>query len=279
MDDLVSTDWLAANLGAADLVLLDATKYLPTEGFDGHAEYLKAHLPGARFLDIDAFADQETELPHMAPTAGRFARLAAALGIGNATRVVLYDQKGINSAPRGWWLFRLFGHEHVAVLDGGLPRWRAAGFPLETGAPPPPTAATYLPRLTGTRLAGLGDVQRALADASALVLDARAAGRFNGTAPEPRPGLPSGHMPGARNLPFTELLAADGTLLPPAALAARFAAAGVDGSRPVITSCGTGVTACVLALGLRRAGLPDAAVYDGSWTEWANRPDTPKAKA
>lgn len=280
---LVTTAWLADNLGAPDLRVFDATKYLPTEGKDGRAEFLRAHVPGAAFFDLDEVADPETDLPHMAPTAGRFARLVGAMGVSNDTRVVFYDQKGVNSAPRGWWLFRLFGHDRVAVLDGGLPRWLAEGRPTESGEPPAPAPATFLPDLVSHRVAGLGDVKRIVRQGSpvgggeALLLDARAAGRFDGTAPEPRPGLPSGHMPGASNLPYTDLLGPDGAMLPPEALRARFEAAGVDGTRYVVTTCGTGVTACVLALGLERAGLPPAGVYDGSWTEWASRPETPKA--
>jgi thiosulfate/3-mercaptopyruvate sulfurtransferase len=192
--------------------------------------------------------------------------------------VVLYDQKGINSAPRGWWLLRLFGHENAAVLDGGLPKWKAEGRQLDSGEPPAVTPATFTPDLIARRLAGIGDVKRIVRQGGgeALILDARAKGRFDGTAPEPRPGLPSGHMPGAASLPFTELLTADGTMKDPAALRALYAARGVDDTRPVVTSCGTGVTACVLALGAVVAGLPEPAVYDGSWTEWASRPETPK---
>jgi thiosulfate/3-mercaptopyruvate sulfurtransferase len=273
-DPLVSTAWLQDCLGQPDLVVFDTTKYLPNENKDGRALFLEAHLPGARFFDIDEVADPDTDLPHMAPTAGRFERLMRAMGVSNGSTVVFYDQKGLQSAPRGWWLMGLFGHDAAYVLDGGLPKWTAEGRPVESGAGAAPAAGTFRASLRAERLRGIGDMMRA--DAGRVVLDARAAGRFAGTAPEPRPGLPSGHMPGSRNLPFTELLAADGTMLPPDALRARFAQAGVDGRLPVVTSCGTGVTACVLALGLRRAGLPEAAVYDGSWTEWAGRNDTPK---
>lgn len=276
MDALVNTEWLAAHLGQPDLVVFDITKYLPNEPFDGRTKFAEAHIPGARFFDMDEVADTENPLPHMIPTAARFERLMGQMGVSRATRVVFYDQKGLQSAPRGWWLMRLFGHEQVAVLDGGLPKWRAEGRATEAGAAATPAPAAYVADFMARRVAGIGDVKRVLADGSALVVDARAAGRFQGTAPEPRKGLPSGHMPGAANLPFNELLAADGTLLDPAALKARFAAAGADGSRPLVTSCGTGVTACVLALGAVRAGLPEPAVYDGSWTEWASRPETEK---
>ena len=274
MDPLVTTDWLAAQLGAPDLVVFDATKYLPTEGKDGEAEYAKAHIPGARFFDIDVIADQDTALPHMVPTPGRFERLLAALGVSNASRVVFYDQKGIASAPRGWWMMGLFGHDAAYVLDGGLPKWLREGRATEAGVPPPAAPAAFRAAFRAARLRGIGDMLHPAPEV--LVLDARPAGRFDGSAPEPRPGLPSGHMPGSRNLPFPTLLTPDGTMQAPEALRATFAALGADGTRPVVTSCGTGVTAAILTLGLRRAGLPDGAVYDGSWTEWAGRPDTPK---
>lgn len=278
MDILVLTEWLAAELGKPDLVVLDCTTYLPNEPGDAHSGFAAAHIPGARLFDIDAISDPETDLPHMVPTPARFAKLVGALGISNASRVVFYDQHGLRASPRGWWMMRLFGHEQVAVLDGGLPKWKAEGRPVETGAPKPVPAATFVPDLIARRLAGIGDVKRIVRQGGgeALILDARAKGRFDGTAPEPRPGLPSGHMPGAASLPFLELLNPDGTMKDPASLRARFAAAGADDTRPIVTSCGTGVTACVLALGAVRAGLPEPAVYDGSWTEWAGRPETPK---
>jgi thiosulfate/3-mercaptopyruvate sulfurtransferase len=282
VDNLVSTDWLAAELGKPDLVVLDCTKYLPNEApLDGLTEFSKAHIPGARFADLDALADIEDPLPHMVPTPARFARVVGALGVSNASRVVAYDQKGLQSAPRIWWLMRLFGHEAVAVLDGGLPKWKAEGRAMDSGEPAAAAPATFVPDLIARRLAGIGDVKRIVRQGGgeALILDARSKGRFDGTAPEPRPGLSSGHMPGAASLPFTELLNADGTMKDAAAIRALFEARGADDTRPLVTSCGTGVTACVLALGAVRAGLPEPAVYDGSWTEWASRPETPKATA
>ncbi|HZF76237.1 MAG TPA: sulfurtransferase [Acetobacteraceae bacterium] len=278
MDNLVSTEWLAAELGKPDLLVFDCTKYLPNEGLDGRAEFAKARIPGARFFDIDEVADPDTTLPHMVPTPGRFARLVGALGISNGHRVVFYDQKGMQSSPRGWWLMRLMGHEGAAVLDGGLPKWKAEGRTVEAGEPPAPPAASFVPDFQARRLAGIGDVKRIVRQGGgeALILDARAKGRFDGTAAEPRPGLPSGHMPGAASLPFTELLNIDQTMKSPMELRALFAARGANDTRPIVTSCGTGVTACVLALGALRAGLPEPAVYDGSWTEWALRPETPK---
>jgi thiosulfate/3-mercaptopyruvate sulfurtransferase len=279
MHDLVSTEWLAGALGAPDVMVFDATKYLPNEPFDGLTKFREGHIPGARFFDIDVVADPDTNLPHMAPTAGRFARLMGEMGISNATRVIFYDQKGLQSSARGWWLMKLFGHDKAAVLDGGLPKWLAEGRATQSGDATPAPVASYTPDFRADLLKGIGDVKRLIADGSALILDARAKGRFDGTAPEPRPGLPSGHMPGAKSVPFNELLNADFTMKDAAALRARFAAAGADGSKPIVTSCGTGVTACILALGLKQAGLGDAAIYDGSWTEWAGRPETQKEKS
>jgi thiosulfate/3-mercaptopyruvate sulfurtransferase len=256
-------------------VVFDATKYLPNEPKDAVAEFRAAHVPGTRLFDVDAIADPETDLPHMVPTPGRFARLIAALGVGNDSFVVFYDQKGLASAARGWWMMGLYGHDRAAVLDGGLPKWVAEGRPTETGDAAPPPAATFRPDFRATRLRGIGDMLANVASARELVLDARPAGRFTAEVPEPRPGMRSGHIPGSASLPFTELLAADQTLLPPEALRARLAKAGVDGSRRVVTSCGSGITACILTLAMVRAGLPAGAVYDGSWTEWGGRPDTP----
>jgi len=278
MEDLVSTAWLAAELGKPDLMVFDTTKYLPNEPHDGRAKYAEAHVPGADYFDIDLIADPEASLPHMIPSPARFETLMGLLGVSNASRVVFYDQKGLASAARGWWLMRLFGHHQAAVLDGGLPKWLKEGRATEAGPPPCTTTATFVADFQAELVRGIGDVKKIVRQGGggALILDARARGRFDGTAPEPRPGLPSGHMPGAANVPFNELLNPDQTMLDPAALHARFAAAGVTAERPVVTSCGTGVTACILSLGLVRAGFPEPAVYDGSWTEWAGRPETPK---
>jgi len=275
MDALVSTEWLAGELAKPDLVIFDATKYLPNEPKDGAAEFRIAHIPGARYFDIDAIADPETDLPHMVPAPGRFAGLIGALGVSNASRIVFYDQKGLASAARGWWMMGLYGHDRAAVLDGGLPKWVREGRPTEAGEPGSPRAAQFVPAFRATRLRGIGDLLANLDSGSEIVLDARAAGRFAGTMPELRPGVRSGHIPGSRNLPYTELLAPDQTMLPAAALRARFAAAGVEPGTKVVTSCGSGVTAAILTLGLHQAGFGLGALYDGSWTEWGGRSDTP----
>jgi thiosulfate/3-mercaptopyruvate sulfurtransferase len=278
---LISTDELAAALPDPNIILFDATKYLPTDGLDGANEFRRAHIPGAHYFDVDHIADDATLLPHMVPTPGRFEALIGAMGVTNSSLVVFYDQKGIYSAPRGWWLFTLFGHGQnqgrVAVLDGGLPKWQREGRSVTAAPSPAPTPTTYRADFRATRLRGLGDILENLETGHELVVDARAESRFRATAPEPRPGVRGGHIPGSANLPFSNLLSIDGTMLPPDAVRARFQAAGVDGTRPIITSCGTGLTAAVLTLGLVVAGLPQGALYDGSWTEWGSRTDTPVA--
>lgn len=278
MDSLVSTEWLAGELGKPDLVVFDCSTFLPGEPGNKHDAFRAARIPGARLFDIDKIADDETDLPHMVPTPAKFARLVGALGVSNDTRVVFYDQHGLRSSPRGWWMMRLFGHDKVAVLDGGLPAWKKEGRPVESGEAPAPVAAAFVPDFRAAKLKGIGDIKQIVADGSALILDARAKGRFDGTAAEPRAGLPSGHMPGAGNVPSSEMAGPDGLMKDPATLRAIFAAAGATGGRPVVTSCGSGVTACVIAFGMVRAGLAEPAVYDGSWTEWASRPETIKEK-
>jgi thiosulfate/3-mercaptopyruvate sulfurtransferase len=274
---LVSVEWLARELEKPDLRVLDATFYLPTERKNAYELFEAAHIPGARFFDIEQIADTETDLPHMLPTPGRFARLVSALGVGNEHRVVVYDQKGIFSAPRAWWMFAHFGHVSVGVLDGGLPAWQASGHPVRIGPPGDPPPARYVPRHYATQVRGLGDMLHNLETGEELVLDARPAGRFAGSEPEPRPGLPSGHIPGSVSLPASDMLLEGRTMLPPVSLRAAFSAAGVDGTRPVVTSCGSGVSACILTFALHLAGLPEGALYDGSWAEWASQVETPKA--
>lgn len=272
---VVTTAWLANNLHTAGVIVFDCTKYLPGEAPDGHAEFLKSHVPGARFFDIQLVAEPDADLPYTVPSPARFARVIGSMGVQNSDFVVFYDQKGLASASRGWWLMGLFGHDRAAVLDGGLPRWVAGGHPTEAGPPAPAAPAIFRPDFRAARLRGIGDMLANLANQEALVVDARAAARFHGTLPEPRPGMRAGHIPGALNLPYGTLLAPDQTLLPAEILREKFAAAGIDGSRPVVTSCGSGVTATILTLALTVAGLPAGAVYDGSWTEWGGRPDTP----
>jgi thiosulfate/3-mercaptopyruvate sulfurtransferase len=275
---LVSAEWLAEHLDSQDLVVLDASFFLPNQGRNASAEYLEAHIPGARFFDIDAIADHGSPLPHMLPSEAEFAAAATRLGIDHRTLVVVYDSNSFMASARVWWTFRVFGHERVRVLDGGLARWKDLGLPLETGpvtpAPREEFHATFHPGLVRS----IDDVQRELNDPSVQILDARSPGRFAGTEPEPRQGLRSGHIPGSRNLFFKRLVDKQTQCLkPPAELQGEFAAAGIDLRRPVVATCGTGVTASVLALGLYCLGNEYAAVYDGSWTEWGGRGDTPVA--
>jgi len=273
---LVSTEWLAAHLKDPDLRILDASWLLPGVEGDAKAAYNAAHIPGARYFDIDDISDHRSELPHMAPPIEKFMSRLRAMGVWDGHQVVVYDNIGIYSAPRVWWTFKLMGQENIAVLDGGLPKWLAEGRPTEDL---PPVVRDR--HMTVRRQAHLVRDVTQVSSASKLgdheILDARSAGRFSGAEPEPRAGLRGGHIPGSKNVPFTTLLNADGTMKSPDALRAVFAAAGVDLGKPAITSCGSGVTAAIISLALERIGKTDHSLYDGSWTEWGAFPTLPVA--
>ncbi|MGC3940020.1 3-mercaptopyruvate sulfurtransferase [Roseobacter sp. EG26] len=273
---LVSTDWLAQHLKDPDLRILDASWYLPEMGRDAKAEYDAAHIPGARFFDIDEISDHRSDLPHMAPPVEKFMSRMRAMGVGDGHQVVVYDGAGLLSAARVWWLFRLMGQENVAVLDGGLPKWQAAGHALED-MPPIIRDRHMTVRVQNHLVRDVTQVSAASKLEDHEIVDARAAVRFRGEAPEPREGLRAGHIPGARNVPFTELLNADKTMKSPEACRAIFEAAGVDLSKPIITSCGSGITAAILALALERMGHSHWSLYDGSWAEWGMFPTVPVA--
>ena len=274
-DALVATGWLADRLGDPSIRIVDATWYLPGVDRSGRDEHAERHIPGAVHWDLDEIADPADPLPHMLPDAATFAEHMARLGIGDGMMVVVYDTVGSMTAPRVWWMLRSFGHDDVAVLDGGLTKWLAEGRPTDADAPTIGTGhftATVRPHMVRE----VGAVRANLDSGAEQVLDARSAGRFTGADPEPRPNCRSGHIPGSSNLPYTGLIDSETkTFLPADTLAERFQEAGIDRSRPVVTTCGSGVTACVLALGLHLIGRDDVAVYDGSWSEWGTRDDTP----
>jgi len=274
-DPVVSTAWLAERLGEPTTVIIDASWFMPGTPRDAAAEYAKAHIPGAVFFGIDEIRDHSNDLPHMLASPAEFATAARRLGVSRDSTVIVYDSHGLFSAPRVWWNFRVMGHGASFVLNGGLPRWIAEGRPIENGWRAP-EHGDFKAHPDWTLLADLDGVRRAVEAGGFQIVDARAADRFTGAAAEPRAGLRSGHMPGARNAPWGEFVA-DGGLVDRAKLQSLFEASGVDLARPVITTCGSGVSASLLALALARLGRPDVAVYDGSWSEWGARDDTPIA--
>jgi thiosulfate/3-mercaptopyruvate sulfurtransferase len=272
---VVSTEWLASRLGTLGLRVLDASWYLPGSGRNPRAEYESSHIPGALFFDLDAESDPASPLPHMLPAADAFASRMSQLGLNDSDTLVVYDGSGVNlSAARVWWTFRTFRHERVAVLDGGFGKWRREQRPVERGPVTLP-AGRFSARLDRSAVRELGGIRDNIATRSEQLVDVRARGRFAGREPEPRPGLRGGHVPGSLNLPFTELVGSDGTILPPDDLRQRLVNAGIELGRPVIATCGSGTSACALVLGLHSIGHTETAVYDGAWAEWGGRADTP----
>jgi thiosulfate/3-mercaptopyruvate sulfurtransferase len=272
---IVETDWLASHLSSPDLIVLDGSWHLPTAGRDARKEYLAEHIPDALFFDIDDLSDEKSPLPHMLPSTVKFASRMKKMGIGDGARIVVYDTSGIFSAARVWWTFRAMGHRDVAVLNGGLKKWKAEGRPLEDGPPAKRSERHYTPLQNTEILRDLDEMKALIKKAGAQIVDARPAARFEGRDPEPRPGLRSGHIPGSKNIPSQQLLNPDGTFKSPEELAKLFVDAGVNVSKPVVTTCGSGVTASMLALALAVLGQTNAAVYDGSWAEWGQENGLP----
>ena len=274
-EHLVTTDWLADHLAAPDVIVVDASWHLPTAGRDGKAEYLEEHIPGALYFDIDDLSDTDDPLPHMLPSPEKFASRMRRMGIGDGKRVVAYDTAGLFSAARAWWMFRVMGHGDVAILDGGLKKWKAEGRALDDGPPPPTQERHFTARLQGMMVRDKSDMARLSERAAGQIVDARGRERFAGTAPEPREGLRSGRIPGSNNLPYTDLLNEDGTVKPADDIREAFISAGLDLTKPIATTCGSGVTAAILALGLTLIGHKNHGLYDGSWTEWGADTDLP----
>lgn len=274
---VVSTEWLAERLDAPDIAIIDASWHLPTAKRDAKAEFQAARIPGAQFFDLDDISDTTTSLPHMLPSPEKFASRMRKLGIGDGKKVIAYDTAGLFSAARAWWMFRIFGHDDVAVLDGGFPKWKAEGRAVDEAPPGKPQERHFSARVQSMMVRDKADVLGAIKSGKSQIADARSPGRFTGAEPEPRPGVRSGHMPGAANVHYATLLNKDGTLKSPDEIAKIFAAAGIDVKKPVITSCGSGVTAAILTLGLTLIGAKEHALYDGSWSEWGAAADTPVA--
>jgi thiosulfate/3-mercaptopyruvate sulfurtransferase len=276
MDDLVPTQWLAERLGEPGLVVVDASAHLPDAGRDARAEFAAGHIPGARFLDLDTLKDLASPVPAALPTGAQFAARMAEIGVRDGDRVVIYDDSAVKTSARAWFIFRMHGFRDVALLDGGLGKWRAEGRPLERGTVEAGAGGVTASAGPGT-VRSKAEILANLASSAEQVLDARGAGRFTGAEPEIRPGMVSGHIPGSRNLPFGQVLNADGTFKDTAGLRAAFAEAGIDLGQPVTTTCGSGVTAAVLLFAMHVLGKEDMALYDGSWSEWGADPATPKA--
>jgi thiosulfate/3-mercaptopyruvate sulfurtransferase len=271
---LVETDWLGAHLDAPDIIVLDASFHLPGSGRDAAEEFREAHIPGALFFDIEEISDSASSLPHMLPAPEKFSSRVRKMGIGDGMRVVVYDKTNMSGAARAWWMFRVMGFKDLAVLNGGFGKWQAEGWAVQSGEARRRTERHFTARMNSGLVRDLGDVVRLMKTGTMQIVDARAAGRFAGTDPEPRQVPRLGHIPGSKNVPFTGLLNQDGTMRAPNDIKAIFAASGVDAAKPVVASCGSGVTACVIALALATTGNEIAAVYDGSWAEWSEA-DTP----
>jgi thiosulfate/3-mercaptopyruvate sulfurtransferase len=269
---IVSTKWLADHLDAPDVRVVDASWHMPAEGRDPYEEYRSAHIPGAVFFNIDEIADTECGLPHMLPSPTLFSSRARKLGLGSGNKIVVYDSKGLFSAARVWWMFRVMGHQDVCVLDGGFPKWRSEGYPVEDLAPRP-RERHFIARVNRELVRDIDQVKSACANRHEQIFDARGPRRFKGEDPEPREGMRSGHIPSSKNVPFPSLLNEDGTMKSQDEIREIFESAGLDFDKPVITSCGSGVTACILTLALEMIGKTDVAVYDGSWSEWGGCKD------